>query len=131
MSVESPSNSAMVKVADMALCFACCAAVATLGCRRSSAGLSAPTIGELATNIVRLAEAERTPLDSVMAESERTKLLEMIRRSGMLTNYPARLQESRNKARLDYHERTLKLHFQIDLEKDGQTWIVKRIWLCR
>jgi hypothetical protein len=121
----------MVKAADMTLCFACCIALAMLGCRKSSDGLTAPTIGELATNIVRLAQTQGTPLESVMEDSQREQLLEMIRRSGMLTNYTSRLQESQDEAQLDYHELTQKLHFQIDLKRDGRMWKVDRIWLCR
>ena len=49
----------------------------------------------------------------------------------MLTNYATRLQESQNEAQLDYHELTQKLHFQIDLKRDGRMWKVDRIWVCR
>jgi hypothetical protein len=121
----------MVKVADMTLRLACCVALAALGCRKSSDGLTAPTIAELATNIVRLAQTQGTALESVMEDSQREQLLEMIRRSGMLTNYATRLQESQDEAQLDYHELTRNLHFQIDLKRDGRMWKVDRIWVCR
>jgi hypothetical protein len=102
------------------------------GCGTSSNGLAGQTIGEIATNIVRLAEEGKVrPFASVMEENQRQQLVGMIRRSGMLTNYANRLQESRNEGRLDYHEIPQNLHFQIDSKRDGRTWKVTRIWLCR
>ena len=84
------------------------------------------------SNLVALAGRDsrgRRPSYRPGAESN---LVEMILRSGMATNYPARcLFTTNGTGRLDYHFLEQKCHFQIDLVKTNETWTINRIWFCR
>jgi hypothetical protein len=60
------------------------------------------------------------------------QLVGMVQRSGMLTNYSERLHaSSATTARLDYHYPEKGCHFQVTLSKQGATWHVTGLGLCR
>lgn len=65
-------------------------------------------------------------------KGQEEKLIGMIKRSEMLTNYKERLEmRSDVTARLNYHYLEKGCHFQVDLARENGTWIIKRIWFCR
>jgi hypothetical protein len=90
-------------------------------------------IGEVVTNLVHAARAGDTrAFISVLDPSYNdpaTQLIAKIQRSGLETNYLSRTEGvTPVAARLNCHDIG---HFQVDLEKHGQEWRVKRIWPCR
>jgi hypothetical protein len=55
----------------------------------------------------------------------------MINASGMTNNFNARTTVNGAEARMDYHDLSTGCHFQIDLQKQGGDWTIKRICFCR
>ncbi len=117
---------------------AICAVLALVaGCSAGARnGLTGQSVGQVVTNIVAFAQAGKTtcftPVFEPLGDLQTPQLFGMIQRSGMLTNYSGRLQmQSAVKARLDYHYIERGCHFQVDLQKNGSTWRVTRIWFCR
>jgi formiminotetrahydrofolate cyclodeaminase len=65
-------------------------------------------------------------------KGQETKLIEQIKASGMAEDYKNRLENlSETKARLNYHYLEKGCHFQIDLEKQNNSWVIQRIWFYR
>jgi hypothetical protein len=94
------------------------------------------TVADLVTNFVQRARAGDTtyftPLLDSAASSQTPELLEMVKRSGMETNYLGRLRkDSATQARLDYHDPDAQCHFQVDLQREGANWTVRRVYFCR
>lgn len=93
-------------------------------------------LGMLVTNLVEHAQSgDAGYFDSLLRgrDSGNTeRLMEMIRGSGMLTNYLTRVQtNSPANFRLGYRDLARGCNFQVDLLKDGENWRLKRIWFCR
>lgn len=94
------------------------------------------TVGDIATNLVQRAQANDTNyfvgfLDS-SAKDQAPQLIEMIHRSGMLTNYAGHLRkDSLTQGRFDYHAPEAQCHFQVDLQQEGADWKVRRFYFCR
>lgn len=111
-------------------------ALTFIGCSKPASPTAAQTVGDVVTNLVARAEAGDTNylvafLDET-AKGSVPQLIEMIRRSGMLTNHPGRLRkDSLSQARLDYHDPEAGCHFQVDLQQEGPDWKVRRIYFCR
>ena len=107
------------------------------GCgKKESDAPQGVTVGELATNLVQRARAGETayfaPLLDATVSNQAPQLLEMIQRSGMETNYLGRLRkDSTTQARLDYHDPDAECHFQVDLQREGASWTVRRVYFCR
>jgi hypothetical protein len=111
--------------------------VALAGCSRPAhPGHVDQNLGGLVTNMVQHAQSgDAVYFDSLLRgpdAGEAPKLMEMIRGSGMLTNYMTRVQtNSTADFRLGYHDLARGCNFQVDLLKDGLNWRLKRIWFCR
>ncbi len=107
------------------------------GCfRPATAGYAGEDLGALITNVVQHADAGDDgyfdPLLRGHEAGETAHAIEMIRASGMLTNYMSRFQtNSAATLRLGYCDPCRGCHFQIDLFKEDQTWRLDRIWFCR
>ena len=102
------------------------------------------TVDELVGKIVNHAAADDTGffakyLDS-SSKGQEKQLIEQIKASGMANNYKTHLEDIAEakpatdrlrwltEARLNYHGLG---DFQIDLEKQNGSWIIKGIWFCR
>jgi hypothetical protein len=102
----------------------------------AQSNLAAHSVGEIVTNMVQHAQTGDTNYFIAVLDSSATgkasQLIGMIQRSGMLTNYPSRLEsQSPAEVRLNYHYLERGCHFQIDLQKQDTVWKVTRIWFCR
>jgi len=105
----------------------------------------AKSIDELVIEIVAQAKANNQELFrktlktlDVEYKDHKQKLIEMILRSDMESNYKQRIKYiSSSEARLNYHYLEKGCHFQIELEKEkdwkerSSWWTVKRIYFCR
>ncbi len=116
---------------------ACVALTCLSGCNLATRNtLTGQTVGDVVTNIVKFAQAGSTapfmPMFEPHDDLSALKLLGMIQRSGMLTNYASRIESCpEGRARLDYHYLERGCFFQVDLQRDGDRWRVTRIFLCR
>jgi hypothetical protein len=111
---------------------ACGLALLSLGCDTAA---KSPTIGGLVTAIVARAKANDERFFSrYLDESfkgQEARLIAMINASGMATNFNARTTVNGDHATMDYHDLSAGCHFQIELEKRGSDWTIKRIFFCR
>ena len=95
-----------------------------------------PTVAGVVGEIVKRAEANDVEFFAMYLDpsykGQEPKLIQMIKASGMPSNYPARLRHvSDASVRLDYHYLEEGCHFQVDLERKDGVWTIKRIWFCR
>lgn len=94
------------------------------------------TADEMVAVIVKHATTDDTAFFAQYMDAsykgQEKKLIGQIKASGMADNYRNRLEGvSETKARLNYHYLEKGCHFQIDLEKQDESWTITRIWFCR
>ena len=104
-----------------------------IGCNSSP---KTDTIDGIVGEIIKHATAADTAFFAqymdASAKSQAPQILKQIIASGMTTNYTNRLETvSETKARLNYHYIEKGCHFQIDLERQDGSWVIRRIWFCR
>lgn len=103
------------------------------GCSSAS---EVSTVDQVVKEIVRRANANDTQYIEALLDhpykNQAAYVIEMIKRSDMLSNYKQRLKPlSDTTARLDYHYLEKGCYFQIDLTRQNANWKVSRIWLCK
>lgn len=95
---------------------------------RDIAALVAELVGRAKADDATYFGARMDPGQSGQAEV----VADMIRRSGMATNFAERCTFSTNgTARLDYHMLERRCHFQVDLVNSNGIWTARRFWFCR
>ena len=104
-----------------------------VGCDTES---RARSIDDLVKMVTDRAEAGDTQFfESLLDKPYKGKspqLIEMIKRSGMLTNFKQRLtKQPDGTGRLNYHYLEKGCYFQIDLLEHDGVWRITRIWFCR
>ncbi len=110
-----------------------CVGVSLIGC---SPSVKAATIDDVVREIVKHAAAGDTEffaqyMDPSYKGQER-RIVEQIKASGMAENYKNRVEYvSEMTARLNYHYLEKGCHFQVDIEKQNGSWIIRKIWFCR
>ena len=94
------------------------------------------TIDDLVSKIVTRAKSNDVEFFNKLLDGpykgQEKKLIEMILRSGMASNYRERLRDKTpSETRLNYHCLGKGCSFQVDLIKQENNWSVKRIWFCK
>lgn len=111
---------------------ACALVILSFGCDTTA---KSSTIGGLVAEIVSRAKAnDERFFNRYLDESfkgQAARLITMINASGMATNFNARTTVNGNHASMDYHDLSKGCHFQVELEKQGSDWTIKRIFFCR
>ena len=105
-------------------------------CLAAAVPIATNQVGILVTDIVTKADAGDTAYFAAHMGphylGQETNLVEMIKRSGMATNYTERLTLNTNgTGRLNYHYLERGCHFQIDITMTNDSWTIRQILFCR